>query len=220
MRPFARVQLLAPVVLSLAMLIGVAPVSQAQSKESASGVKVQVDLNTATKAQLEALPGVGAATAEKIIANRPYTSVDDLAKAKIPTSTIDKIRPMVTVGPSGAAAGTAGKGAAAATKGVEKGAGAAASGVEKGVGAAASGVEKGAKATAKGAEKTKDKVTGETPAQQPPSPGMVWVNTSTGVYHKEGDRYYGKTKQGKWMTEADAIKAGYREAKEGTPKKK
>jgi hypothetical protein len=39
---------------------------------------------------------------------------------------------------------------------------------------------------------------------------MVWVNTESGIYHKQGSRYYGKTKQGKYMTEADAIKAGYR----------
>ena len=39
---------------------------------------------------------------------------------------------------------------------------------------------------------------------------MVWVNTDTGVYHKPGSRWYGKTKQGKWMTEQDAIKAGYK----------
>jgi hypothetical protein len=40
--------------------------------------------------------------------------------------------------------------------------------------------------------------------------GMVWVNTESGVYHKLGTRWYGKTKHGKYMTEADAIKAGYK----------
>jgi hypothetical protein len=42
------------------------------------------------------------------------------------------------------------------------------------------------------------------------SSGMVWVNTDSGIYHKPGSRYYGKTKQGKYMSEADAVKAGYR----------
>jgi hypothetical protein len=40
-------------------------------------------------------------------------------------------------------------------------------------------------------------------------PGMVWVNIKSHVYHKEGTKYYGKTKDGKYMSEADAIKAGY-----------
>jgi hypothetical protein len=44
------------------------------------------------------------------------------------------------------------------------------------------------------------------------SAGTVWVNTDSGVYHKPGTRWYGKTKQGKYMTEADAQKAGYRAA--------
>jgi hypothetical protein len=42
--------------------------------------------------------------------------------------------------------------------------------------------------------------------------GQVWVNTDTGVYHK-GGRWYGATKQGKFMSEQDAIKAGYHVAK-------
>ncbi|HEY4597018.1 MAG TPA: helix-hairpin-helix domain-containing protein, partial [Thermoanaerobaculia bacterium] len=56
--------------------------------------------------------------------------------------------------------------------------------------------------------------------QTPPSPGMVWVNLDTKVFHREGDPWYGKTKNGKWMTEADAVKAGYREAKKGGAKPK
>ena len=39
--------------------------------------------------------------------------------------------------------------------------------------------------------------------------GMVWVNLSSKIYHKEG-KFYGKTKRGKFMSEDDAKKAGYR----------
>jgi len=48
--------------------------------------------------------------------------------------------------------------------------------------------------------------------------GMVWVNLSSGVYHKEG-KFYGKTKKGKFLSEDDAKKAGYHEAKTETSSK-
>jgi hypothetical protein len=43
--------------------------------------------------------------------------------------------------------------------------------------------------------------------------GLVWVNTETHVYHKEGSRWYGRTKHGKYMSEADATKEGDKPAK-------
>ena len=43
-------------------------------------------------------------------------------------------------------------------------------------------------------------------------PGLVWVNTEAGVYHGQRSPFYGTTAKGKYMTEQDAIQAGYKRA--------
>lgn len=48
------------------------------------------------------------------------------------------------------------------------------------------------------------------------APGLVWLNTKSNVYHCSTDRYYGKTKSGAYMSEADAIAKGAR-ADHGKP---
>jgi hypothetical protein len=201
---------------ALAFLLAVAPVLVAQTPPAGQTGGAKIDLNTASQAVLESLPGVNPATAKQIIAGRPYTSVADLSKAGVPAATIEGITPLVKVGPMGTAAGATEKGAQKAATGVGKGADAAAKGTEKGVSAATKGVQKGATATASAAEKVNRTLTGA--PQKPPQVGMVWADPATKTYHKEGDPSYGNTKTGKWLTEEQAVKAGYRAAIPNTVK--
>ena len=68
------------------------PVAKAETHK-APVAKELVDINTATLEQLEALPSVGKAYAEKIIAGRPYKMKSDLNSRKIvPGSVYNKIK--------------------------------------------------------------------------------------------------------------------------------
>ncbi|MGC2447690.1 MAG: helix-hairpin-helix domain-containing protein [Candidatus Sulfotelmatobacter sp.] len=70
--------------------------SPAEKRDTPEGNGQSVDLNTASKKDLAALPGVGPHFAQSIIDARPFTSKEDLLRKKIvPQSTYDQIKGMV-----------------------------------------------------------------------------------------------------------------------------
>jgi competence protein ComEA len=78
------------------------PAGPASDAAPASGDAAPIDINSASQAQLEELPGVGPATAQKIIAAReeaPFAAVEELrSRGVLGEKTFAKLRPLVTVG--------------------------------------------------------------------------------------------------------------------------
>jgi hypothetical protein len=53
------------------------------------------------------------------------------------------------------------------------------------------------------------------PSLKCPGDRIVWVNTRSGVYHFQGERYFGSTKQGKFVCQHEADREGDRPTRNG-----
>ena len=92
----------AKAVLATGLLLVMATAGTLQAAESKGGSGVQVNLNTASAEELQALPGVGSARAEQIVALRktrgPFRKVDELLEVRgIGPAMLERMRPQVTL---------------------------------------------------------------------------------------------------------------------------
>lgn len=72
------------------------PAVQTGSVVAGSNIQTKVNINLATQAELEALPGIGPVTASRIISDRPYQTIDELLTKKVVSKAVfEKIKDLV-----------------------------------------------------------------------------------------------------------------------------
>jgi hypothetical protein len=159
-----------------------------------------LDINSATKDELQTLNGVGAARADAIIKGRPYQTPHDLVAKKIlPESVYTGLKDKIAAHQATPASASDSKPAAIpASK----------------AGTTTAPSQKSTASTTSGAGEFKSEADAK---RHCPSDLVVWANTESKVYHYSGSTDYGKTKQGAYMCQKESDGDGFRAARNEKP---
>ena len=90
-----------PITIAFVVVLSASALTQSNVAQRPSAETSKVDLNTATEKELDQLPGVGPATAKKIMGGRPYSSISELSRAGVSKHQLERITALVTVSPAG-----------------------------------------------------------------------------------------------------------------------